>query len=298
MQLGPLSFSEYLLARGFHDASDAILAPPKKLSSVLHEILLTELRTYFFVGGMPEAVAAYCESNSIQEAFEVQADICETYRWDFSKYTPRADRDCLNMVLSSIAKRPGQQIKYARLGRDFSSPTLKKAFYLLCMANIIHKVPSASPTGLPLQASVSDKVFKALLVDIGLLRYLSGMPVDVEYQQESLLSIFRGGMAEQFVGQEMLISQNNLLYYWSRQAKSSTAEVDYLCVDEGDIFPVEVKSGSAGSLKSLHLYIEKYKPATFATVFSERPFAELPTQRIRFIPLYYAFSATGGLNRA
>ena len=124
------------------------------------------------------------------------------------------------------------------------------------------------------------------------------MPVDVEYQQESLLSIFRGGMAEQFVGQEMLISQNNLLYYWSRQAKSSTAEIDYLCVYEGDIFPVEVKSGSAGSLKSLHLYIEKYKPVTFATVFSERPFAELPNQRIRFIPLYYAFSATGGLNRA
>ncbi len=66
------------------------------------------------------------------------------------------------------------------------------------------------------------------------------------------MSIFRGGVAEQFVGQEMLISQNNLLY------------------------------------------IEKYKPKTFATVFSERPFAELPDQNIRFIPLYYAFSATGG----
>ena len=58
------------------------------------------------------------------------------------------------------------------------------------------------------------------------MRSLSGMPDDVEYAKDDLLAVYRGAMAEQFVGQEMLISQNGSLYYWDRQAKSSSAEVD------------------------------------------------------------------------
>jgi len=84
------------------------------------------------------------------------------------------------------------------------------------------------------------------MLDLGLMRYLSGMPDDVEYAKGDLLAIYRGTMAEQFVGQEMLISQNGSLYYWDRQAKSSFAEVDYLAVIDGRIHPVEVKSGTTG----------------------------------------------------
>ncbi len=132
------------------------------------------------------------------------------------------------------------------------------------------------------------------MLDIGLMRSLSAMPVDVEYAKTDLHAIYRGAMAEQFVGQEMAVSQNGNLYYWNRQAKSSSAEVDYLAVLDGTIHPVEVKSGAAGSLKSLHLFMETYRMCGKALVFSMRPFAELPEQRISFLPLYSAFAATGG----
>jgi len=132
------------------------------------------------------------------------------------------------------------------------------------------------------------------MVDIGLIRCLTGLPVGIEHEKADLLDIYRGVLAEQFVGQEMVLSQNHDLYYWSRQAKSSTAEIDYLAVTDGTIYPVEVKSGSAGRLKSLHLFLRRYLNAPRGIVFSMRPYAELPEQKLVFIPLYFAFSATGG----
>jgi len=292
--LYPLCFIEYLMAIGNIEAAETLLEPPKVVSETVHNFLCEELRKYFFVGGMPESVHAHVETGSMQEAFEVQAEIGETYRMDFAKYRPQVNKGCLNSVLTSISQSVGQQIKYSRLATDFSNPTLKKAFDLLCMAKVIKKISSTDPSGLPLGASSSEKIFKGLMVDIGLMRYLTGMPMEVEYQKGELLSIYQGAMAEQFVGQEMSLSQDGNLYYWSRRAKSSSAEVDYLAVLDGRIYPIEVKSGSSGSLKSLHFFLKTYKNCPKGIVFSSRPYAELIEERISFVPLYYVFSATGG----
>jgi hypothetical protein len=132
------------------------------------------------------------------------------------------------------------------------------------------------------------------MVDIGLMRHLTGMPVDVEYGCADLLNIYRGAVAEQFVGQEMILSQKDDLYYWSRRAKSSSAEVDYVAVIDGRIYPIEVKSGVSGRLKSLHLFLQTYRNSSKGIVFSTRPYAELPENNIVFVPLYFAFSATRG----
>ena len=293
-RLHPLCFAEYLQATGNNEAANIVLRAPQTVSQTIHEFLCEELRRYFFVGGMPESVVAYVETGSMRESFEVQAEICDTYRLDFSKYSPHADKYCLNAVLTTVAQSVGQQIKYSRLADGYSNPTLKKAFNLLGLANVIRKVPSVDPSGLPLGATAAANIFKALMVDIGLMRHLTGMPVDVEYGKADLLNIYRGAMAEQFVGQEIALSQKEDLYYWSRRAKSSSAEVDYVAVIDGRIHPVEVKSGVSGRLKSLHLFLEKYKNFPEGIVFSMRPYAEPPEKNIVFIPLYFAFSTTRG----
>ena len=294
LNVHPLSFAEYLLACGNDEAAQMVLARPKKITPTVHEFLIDELRRYFFIGGMPESVLSYVETGSMQESFEVQAEICETYRLDFAKYSERADKQCLNTVLTTVAQSVGQQIKYSRLAEGYTNPTLKKAFGLLCLAGIIRKVPSVVPAGIPLGARASAKIFKALMVDIGLMRYLTGMPVDVEYSKSDLLDIYRGAMAEQFVGQEMSLSQREGLYYWSRRAKSSSAEVDYVGVMNGKIYPLEVKSGSPGRLKSLHLFLKTYSKSPKGIVLSASPYEELPEKKLTYIPLYMAFSATGG----
>lgn len=226
----------------------------------------------------------------MRESFEVHEEICETYYLDFTKYKPQVDKTCLQQVLVTLSQNVGQQIKYSRLTDSFTNPTIKKALHLLELAHLVYKIQSADPSGLPLQASASDKIFKILLVVIGLMRCMNRLPVETEYLHSDLLHIYRGAMAEQFVGQEMVDSGERSLYYWSRRAKSSTAEMDYLIVANGSIYPVEVKSGSSGRLKSLHLCLDNYKNCPIGLVFSDRPYQELPEQNLIFLPLYYAGS--------
>jgi len=292
LNLYPLCFAEYLEAIGNGAAATAVLGNPAQISPTVHELLREELKRYFFIGGMPAAVKAYLDNNSLRDAFEVQQEIAESYRMDFAKYTPKVDRFCLDSVFTSLSQHIGKQIKYARLGEGYSNPTLKKAFDALCLAQVARRIPSVDPSALPLGATASAKLFKAIMLDIGLMRHLSGMPNDIEYAKRDLLAIYQGAMAEQFVGQEMLVAQQGALYYWDRQAKSSSAEVDYLAVLNGEIHPVEVKSGATGSLRSLHLFLASYPESGKALVFSDRPYADLPEQKITFLPLYSAFAAT------
>ncbi len=294
LQLYPLTFAEYLAATGHEDAAHIILDTPCEVSETVHNFLCEELRRYFFVGGMPESVKAYAKTWSMKESFEVQAEICDTYRLDFAKYSPHSDKHCLNAVFTTAARNISMQTKYSKLAEGYSNPTLKKAYDLLRFAGVIRKIPSTDPSGLPLGANASAKIFKTLIVDIGLMRYLTGMPTDIEYTTANLLDIYRGAVAEQFVGQELTISQKGNLLYWARHAKSSSAEVDFLAFVDGKIFPIEVKSGPSGRLKSMHLFLQTYPNSRKGLVLSTRPYAELPEEKIVFIPLYFTFSATGG----
>jgi len=290
----PMSFAEYLLAVGKERASELVRGPPKLLPDAVHRMLLGEVRKYMFVGGMPECVAAYVRTGSLREAFAVQAELASTYRADFAKYSPSCDSRCLDAVLLATARTVGQQVKYTRLADGFSGPTIKKAVDLLCLARVIRRVPSAKPGGLPLGASANPRRFKALMVDIGVMQHLCGLRADVEFQRQDLLAIHAGSMAEQFVGQELAASGCEELHFWARQQRSSTAEVDFLITVGGEILPIEVKSGPAGKLRSLHLLLSSYPNCGIGCVLSTAAYGELPEQRLRFVPLYFA-SALGNL---
>ena len=255
---------------------------------------MDELRRYCFVGGMPECVLAYVNTRSLAEPFTIQQELSESFRQDFAKYAPRSDPLCLDEVLLSVVQQVGHQIHYSRLAGSFSGPTAKKALELLSRARVLRKVPSCDPSGLPLGASARSTKLKAIFLDVGLWQHLSGMKVAAEYRKEDLLTVYRGAMAEQLVGQEMLVSQGSELFYWAREARGSSAEVDYLAVKDGAVHGVEVKSGAAGSLKSLHLLLGSHPNVAGGLVFSSAPYAELASQKLRFVPLYFALSATRG----
>jgi hypothetical protein len=222
------------------------------------------------------------------EAFTVQSEILDSYRDDFSKYTPKIDITCLDAVFLNVAKSIGEQLKYTRLDAGHSGQMNHKAFDLLVKAKIIHKIPACDPSGLPLGATANQKKFKAIMLDIGLLQRICQVPVELELRQENLLAMYRGILAEQFVAQELLAKDGSALYYWARDVRGSSAEVDYLAVRQGTIYPVEVKSGAGGSLKSLHLMLEKYINCPEGIVLYSGTYKELPEQKLTFMPLYCA----------
>jgi uncharacterized protein len=291
LEMHPMSLAEFALALGNEPAVEVLQAPPRALSEAVHGSLLELLRTYCFVGGMPESVADYTEHRSLGRSAQILDGLRETIRQDFPKYSKRANVDCLGAVLESAPAFVGQQLKYSRLTDCGTGPTVKKAFELLEKARLLARVRASGAGGLPLGAGVSAGRFKAIMLDVGLWQRLAGVRADRELAAGDILDIHRGAMAEQFVGQEILAARGGELHYWSREARSSQSEVDYLVEVGGDIYGVEVKSGTAGSLRSLHLLLAEHPNVKGGWVFSSRPYEELPEQKLTFLPIYYAGSA-------
>ncbi|MBU1697722.1 MAG: ATP-binding protein [Proteobacteria bacterium] len=286
LHMHPMTFYEYLMAMDKEPMAQYVLISPAGVDKAIQQMILNELRTYFFVGGMPECIKTYRDTGSMVETFQVQSEILDSYQDDFFKYMPRIDPICLDAVFLNVAKSIGEQLKYTRLNEGHSGQTNRKAFDLLARANVIHKISACNPSGLPLGATANHKKFKASFLDIGLLQRLCQVPVELELQQENLLAMYRGKLAEQFIAQELIAWHDSNLFYWSRDARGSNAEVDYLIVCKGKIYPIEVKSGAGGSLKSLHLMLENYSNCPEGLVFYHGMYKNLSDQKLVFFPLY------------
>ena len=90
LHIYPMTFYEYLLAIGKENIAETTLKNQKDVDEFLQEDILEELRRYFFVGGMPEAVKVYQQTESLVKVFETQSEILDSYREDFAKYTPKS----------------------------------------------------------------------------------------------------------------------------------------------------------------------------------------------------------------
>jgi predicted AAA+ superfamily ATPase len=290
LHLNPMTFREYLLGLGNEIAAERAAIHPSEVDEETQRDLLKQLSTYFFVGGMPESVKVYAATGSLVETLKAQSEIVGSYRDDFAKYTPRVDSTCLDAVMLNVARQVGDQIKYTQLDGSHTGPTNRRAFDVLCKARFIHKILSCNPSGLPLGASASDKRFKAALVDIGLLQNMCQVPAELELRENDLLAMYRGRLAEQFVAQELIACHSRELFYWARESRGSSAEVDYIVSRGGQVVPVEVKSGAGGSLRSLHLMLDTYRNCPEGLVLYSGPYARRPEQRLTFLPLYFAGS--------
>ena len=294
--LRPLCFEEFLWALGLEKLTSQIPVIDSKISlpEALYAKLIENLKLYFLVGGMPEAVKSFASSRSLSPVMEIHRSLCHAYFQDFAKYGSRVDRDCLEHVFEQIPPSVGNNIKYTSLYPEKRIEKIKEALLTLEKALIIQKIYSTPANGLPLGADSSSKTFKALFLDIGLMQHLCGVvPRDV-IDGNDLLDIYRGALAEQFVGQELLVhaggSENGKMYYWSRAHKSSSAEVDYLLVRNGEIIPVEVKSGSLGRLKSLQIFMSEHPSVKRGVVMASSNVRTIPGNPVKILPLFARLS--------
>ena len=192
MQIYPMSFYEYLNAIRGESLAEESLKHPGTVDERVQNMLLEELRRYFFIGGMPECVKTFSESGSMLETFRVQSEIMESYRDDFSKYKPHVDPACLDAVFLNCAKSVGDQLIYTKLNDGHTGQTNRKAFDLLCKAGVLTKIPSANPSGLPLGATANQK---KLNCPRGLVLYDGTYKTLPEQKLEYLPLYSAGGMS-------------------------------------------------------------------------------------------------------
>jgi len=286
----PMSFDEFLLANN----EDALIELKKNasavnpLDAVFHEKLKDYLKRFLMIGGMPEAIKTYIgNSSDINSVQNVLSDITISYNDDFAKYKSRAPILRLREVMGSVVKQSGGKYIYSKAGPLSNPAQAKEALDLLEMAGLVYKVYHTSGQGIPLGSEVNYKVFKALLHDNGIFQQLSGLRLSELLMANNVDMLNKGNIAEAFAGVEILKYANALekrqLYYWHREKRGSTAEVDYLIEQQGQVVPVEIKSGSTGKMQSLNLFIEEKKSSKGIRISLEN-FSQYG--KITVIPLY------------
>ena len=258
--MGPLSFDEFLGALGFDKLRQYLgtVNIGSCIDPLYEKELVKLLRKYLIIGGMPGVVSDYLKGISPEEINMVQTSIIKTFQADFSKYSSTAKHKYLKDVFISAPRMVGERYKYSRVNPNVQSRDLKEALLLLEEAQCLNRVIHSSGNGVPLGAQTIEKKFKILFLDIGLMQRSLGLGAELLFS-DNLMTANLGCVMEQYVGQEILASidwyDERLIYFWARDAKSSNAEVDYLVTSGSMVYPVEVKSGKTGTLRSMRLFL-------------------------------------------
>lgn len=259
----PMSFSEFLDALGEKKLNEYIsdFKNITQLPESLHKKLIEYIRKYFILGGMPAVVNEYVQSRDILKCQKIQHLLIETYMDDFSKYARKSKFKYLKKVFTASSSMVGQKFVYSKVDSSIKSRELKEALELLETAGILYRVKRTSGAGLPLEANVKENFFKIVFLDVGLMHAINGIYSE-SIKENDLTSIYKGAVAEQYIGQQLIALQSNFikpkLYYWARESKNSNAEIDYIMEVNNRIIPIEIKSGSTGRMKSLKMFLEIY----------------------------------------
>lgn len=265
MFMHPLSFSEFLRALGEGDLAAGLQRASigNPLFDPVHEKLLLYYKKFLIIGGMPEAVSTFVGSGDLLEVQRVLSDLVIAVQTDFAKYKARVSPVRLLEVFNAVASQTGQKFTYTFPNSTQSIPQVKEALGLLNMAGLIIPVTHSTANGLPLGAAVNVKKTKYLVFDTGIFQRMQGLDIGELMLSEDLQVVNKGCIAELHVGLELLKSESCYekaeLFYWQREAKNSQAEVDYVVQSAADIFPVEVKSGTRGSMQSLYIFLQEKK---------------------------------------
>lgn len=285
----PLSFIEFLVASKRSNVVEQLLSTSNTLySSGVHTDLLDMVGKYLAVGGMPEAVSRWIDTNNINECLLVHQDIIDTYQQDFGKYAKVSQIDHVARVFSTIPHQLGTKFKYTVIDGDYRKRELAPALDLLQTAGIAHKIFHTAAQGIPLGAEADPECYKVLFMDIAISQKILGLETGSWILNPLQAFTNKGAIVEAFVGQEILAyadpREKAQLYYWQRMAKNSMAEVDYLSQDQEHIIPIEVKSGHGTTLRSLHMFLEMHDRSPYGVRFSAQNYSI--HNNIHSYPLY------------
>ncbi|MCL1933545.1 MAG: AAA family ATPase [Candidatus Azobacteroides sp.] len=261
LYLYPMNFYEFLLALGETGLAKILEEKQWDILSVFSNKFKEYLRYYFYVGGMPEAVAKFAENRDWKRVREIQNNILTTYESDFSKHAPIHEVPRINLVWQSIPAQLGKENKkfiYGVMREGARAKDFEMAIQWLTNSELLLKTHKISKPSMPLIAYQDIFTFKLYLNDVGLLAAKFDLDVKTIIGGSEIFTEFKGSLTEQFVIQQLTKRKNMPIFYWTND--KSTAEVDFVIQHEGEIIPIEVKASENLKAKSFKLFCEKFKP--------------------------------------
>lgn len=258
LDIWPMTFYEYLMAT---DKSLASLLEASDLTLIdaFAERFTDALRAYYYVGGMPEAVAAYAGTGDFLEARKVQDRLLYDYEHDFSKHTTPILAERIREIWKSAPSqlaRENKKFVYTAVRPGARARNFEEAIGWLVDAGLLLRVNRVAKPGLPLDAYKDFNAFKLYFIDVGLLGAASRLSLKTVVDGSALFEEFKGALTEQFVCQQLMATGKVVPYYWS--AENSMGEVDFLYDYAGAVIPVEVKAETNLKGKSLSSFAKKF----------------------------------------
>jgi len=295
----PFSFDEYLQAIDLKMLAESLqnASPENPLSEAIHNKCCQQLMQFIFIGGMPEVVATYVQGGSLLECQQVLDDLMLTFDDDFAKYKERVPVSRLRDVFAAIIQQTGTKFTYSQASAEANHGQIKEGIELLELAGLVYPVTHTSANGIPLAAETNPKFRKYLIFDTGIYQRFLKLDAGQILLGNNLFQVNKGALAELFAGLEMIKSApfNNpeQLFYWQREKQGSLAEVDYVVQQGTNIVPVEVKSGTKGSMQSMFRFLSE-KNYPYGIRCSMENFGTY--QNIRIYPLYATSMITSNKN--
>lgn len=282
--LHPLDFGEFLRGSGKGRLAELLQSFDWETISALRDDLGELLRLYFFVGGMPEAVARFGLGRSLTEVRSIQSDILQGYENDFAKHaTPAESRRIMEVWRSMPAQlaREHKRFVFGHVRKSARGRDYEGAIRWLTDAGLVHRVARFTKPGSPARSYEDRSIFKLFLHDVGLLGALSSLNASVLLQGRGVFEEFKGALTEQYVLQQIVAVQNESPMYWSPE--TAKAEVDFAVETPAGLVPIEVKATENLKAKSLRSYIDRFAPP-MALRFSLSDYREQAD--LRNVPLY------------
>ncbi len=263
--LRPFSFFEFLNADESNVLADSLASYTSEMSPIpeaLHIQALEALQHYFVVGGMPESVCAWTRDHSYGPCREAQSDLLQAMAEDIQKYRGNGTANYLEAAFENMGHHFGARFRYENFAPGFKSQVMKSAITKMEGALLLNRVWPTSSLALPLKVRPKSAP-KLLPLDIGLAQCLRGYGLGSTKKENSTNSL-EGDLAEMFVGQQLLSAYGRArtLHFWVSESARGNAEVDFLLEGRGSPVPVEVKSGAAGRLRSLHQFMHRSQVKT------------------------------------
>ena len=258
LHLYPLSFSEFLVSIGEERLSELLISKNWETIALFHSRLVELTRLYYFVGGMPEAVADYIENKDLELVRQIQMNILTGYENDFGKHAPNdiipKMKLVWNALISQLAKE-NRKFIYGQIKHGSRAKEFEHAIQWLIDAGLVLKVNRIEKPTIPLISYADLDAFKLFFVDIGLLNAMGNLDAKILLNKNQILTEYKGAMTEQFICQQLNMKHG--LYYWV--APNATAEIDFVVQHENEIIPIEVKAEENLKSKSLKVFVDKYE---------------------------------------
>jgi predicted AAA+ superfamily ATPase len=276
MNMYPMNFYEFLTAVGEQGLCDLLNKKDFSLISAFRDKFISYLRTYFYVGGMPEPISKFINGGDFAAARKAQIEILTSYQEDFSKHIPVETLPQALKVWDSIPAQLARENKkfiYSEIQKGAKAKTYEDAITWLARSGLIYRVDRIAKPATPLKSYSNTGAFKLFVVDVGLLSAMSLLNVKTLLEGDALFTEFKGALTEQFACQELCANKVSDIAYWANKdesvkkgngiAKASNrmSEVDFILQSENNgIIPLEVKAAANLKAKSLKVYMDKYKP--------------------------------------